>query len=79
MAATRPGVVGGGWRPGGTLADVRASAQREIERFGHGGVADLAARDVEAVGEMRIGGHRGFGAALAQMRQKPLAGSLRLG
>ena len=39
----------------------------QIERFGDGLVADLAAGDVEAVGEMRVLPHRFFGAEVRKL------------
>src|SRR4051812_1516739 len=38
----------------------------QVERFGDREMADLAAGDVEAVGEMGIGLHRRFGAVIGE-------------
>ena len=42
----------------------------QTQRLGHRLVADLAARDVEAVGEMRIRRHRRLGAVVGQLQRE---------
>src|SRR5438105_13186348 len=42
----------------------------QVERFRHGLVPDLAARDIEAGGEVRIGPHRGLGAQVGKLERE---------